>query len=149
MHERTRTLPVAAWIAAFTLGPVLGQAADPPAGSTAAATPPPAATAVCVQPSPLPLCMMWSCTTGEWVPQPKGVRCSDSDPCTYGDLCDGLGNCVGTPVTCAPAGPCETSACNGTAVCTVIKRAAGTVCPASTNPCEVACDGQSAYCQPQ
>lgn len=98
-----------------------------------------------------PNCWEWVCIADTWELQPRdtGTACTDGNACTWGDACDGAGHCRGTAVSCDPAGPCETSVCNGTATCTVAKVAAGAVCPASTNPCEAVCDGQSAQCQPQ
>lgn len=98
-----------------------------------------------------PTCWEWVCLTDVWELQPKsaGTACNDGNACTWGDVCDGAGHCRGADVVCVAAGPCETSACNGTVVCTVTKLPAGTACPAPTNPCEAVCDGQSAQCQPQ
>ncbi len=49
-----------------------------------------------------------------------GISCADSNACTYGDHCDGAGNCVGTSYTCAGLGydaNCS-PACDGTGTCT-------------------------------
>src|SRR6266545_2125315 len=82
--------------------PALGTAQTSPCGS------PPTAQ--------LPICQVWKCTLERiWEPAPalNGTACSDGDPCTYGDACNGNGGCVGTRITCTPAGPCQTSVCNG------------------------------------
>ena len=103
-------------------------------------------------------CEVVVCNNGEWASyyQAPGTACNDSNACTYGDVCDAAGACRGTPITCAPRGPCELSACNGTSTCVVTTRASGTVCPYSNtgnpadapNPCENTCDGTSYRCQP-
>jgi hypothetical protein len=55
-------------------------------------------------------------------PAALGTSCDDTNPCTYGDKCDGKGSCAGTPITCA-SDSCETRACNGTAKCTETPKA--------------------------
>ena len=103
-------------------------------------------------------CEIVVCNNGEWASgiEPAGTPCNDSNACTYNDVCDAAGTCRGTPITCAARGPCETSACNGTSICTVATRPAGAACPYSNtgnpadppNPCENTCDGVSYWCQP-
>jgi hypothetical protein len=105
---------------------------------------PDAAAAACgTQPPPMP-CTRWVCTIDGWtdVPLANGTSCNDGDPCTYRDVCTN-GLCAGTWISCTR--PCE--ACSGGSTCSL--RAAGTTCPASTNPCEAVCDGVSPYCQPR
>jgi hypothetical protein len=121
------------------------------AGNPAGNPAPAAITNPCgTKPAPMK-CYTWVCTGAGWEPMRSaaGTACDDGNLCTYSDVCDGSGFCSGTPSNCVPAGPCETSACTGTASCVVAKRPAGTACPLSTNPCEAVCDGQSAFCQPQ
>lgn len=95
-------------------------------------------------------CKEWICVGGTWdlVVSAAGTSCNDGNACTYGDVCNGAGSCTGTPVTCTPSKPCESSTCNGTATCTVGVAPPGPCPVASDNPCEAVCDGQSYYCQP-
>lgn len=103
-------------------------------------------------------CEIVTCSWGEWAIGYKaaGTACSDSNSCTYGDVCSSFGTCVGTAISCTPRGPCETSTCNGTSACVVTIRSAGTACPYSNSgnpaeapsPCEATCDGASPWCQP-
>lgn len=58
---------------------------------------------------------------------PEGSACSDGNPCTYEDACSASGECVGSAVTCQSDG-CTSSACNGTAQCTVTTLAPGQAC---------------------
>ncbi|MFN7132530.1 MAG: Ig-like domain-containing protein, partial [Myxococcales bacterium] len=57
----------------------------------------------------------------------QGTSCSDANPATRNDVCDGAGRCAGTPYTCTP-GQCElTSVPNGSG-CTTTPRMNGTSC---------------------
>jgi hypothetical protein len=61
-------------------------------------------------------------------PIAAGTGCSDSNPCTLDDNCDGSGSCQGEAVDCGPfAGACHASSCvGGACVVTVL----------SGNPCD-------------
>ena len=65
-----------------------------------------------------------SLTTGVCTKTPRGngAACGgngDGNPCTYNDVCDGSGNCAGTPIDCeAQSTVCVQYSCNGTAACT-------------------------------
>ncbi|UCE59622.1 MAG: hypothetical protein JSU63_19535, partial [Phycisphaerales bacterium] len=51
-------------------------------------------------------------------PFPQGTNCSDGDPCTENDVCDGAGNCAGTPIDPCPG--CVADAdCNDFVPCTL------------------------------
>jgi hypothetical protein len=55
-------------------------------------------------------------------PKGAGVACNDANACTFGEACDGSGNCRGgTTVSCV-TDPCNTRTCNGTATCKVTPR---------------------------
>ena len=49
-------------------------------------------------------------------PLGSGMPCSDGDPNTLDDACDGQGTCVGTLLACTP-GSCETSSAPLDGVC--------------------------------
>ncbi len=55
------------------------------------------------------------------------VACDDGNPSTGGDLCDGSGACVGTPIICAPTQCQASSTPNGTD-CDVTFKAASALC---------------------
>lgn len=156
----------ARWAFAALLGAAVVMAAPVADAGVAGASPTPAAPVLApavvvtcpgTKPKARP-CEVVVCNNGEWASynQAPGTACNDSNACTYGDVCDAAGACRGTPITCAPRGPCELSACNGTSTCVVTTRASGTVCPYSNtgnpadapNPCENTCDGTSYRCQP-
>jgi hypothetical protein len=67
-------------------------------------------------------------------PEPNGAPCSDGDPCTLADACDGIGHCIGTPRSCPEqdGNPCTLPACEWGA-CTEL--------PVEGQPCET--DGDS------
>ncbi|PKN54971.1 MAG: hypothetical protein CVU56_23835 [Deltaproteobacteria bacterium HGW-Deltaproteobacteria-14] len=70
-----------------------------------------------------------TCVAGHCVDngsQPSGTPCDDGSDGTYGDACDGAGDCGGTTVICAADTPCTTYAANGSATCTATQ---------STDPC--------------
>lgn len=78
---------------------------------------------------------------------PPGTRCDDGSACSADDHCDGAGVCV---AHVCPARPCEMGVCDpATHVCVYALLPANTACPNATNPCELVCDGTSAYCQPE
>ena len=57
-----------------------------------------------------------------------GAACADGNPETGNDICDGAGNCAGTPIDCSQPGPCtETFVPNGTG-CTATFYPEGTPC---------------------
>ena len=41
-----------------------------------------------------------------------GVSCSDGTVCTAGDACDGVGKCLGKPLTCVDDQPCTEDTCD-------------------------------------
>jgi hypothetical protein len=49
------------------------------------------------------------------------VACDDADLCTYSDVCNGGGTCMGTPVVCEddPSICGAAASCNGTSVCSL------------------------------
>lgn len=51
--------------------------------------------------------------------QPDGTRCTDGNPCTYGDVCLEEACAGGWAITC-PSDACATRACNGTSTCAVL-----------------------------
>jgi hypothetical protein len=75
---------------------------------------------------------------------PAGTPCDDGNPCTINDVCDGNGNCLGTPIVCPDDGdPCTIQVCNpATGSCDVLPAPAGTPCD-DGDPCTVndVCDG--------
>ena len=79
-------------------------------------------------------CVDGACTH---TPMPADSPCRDNDLCNGDEACDGAGACrPGTPVDCAPSGPCVTSACDaGTGACVEAPMADccldDTACPAS------------------
>ncbi|MBI5548664.1 MAG: hypothetical protein HY901_32685 [Deltaproteobacteria bacterium] len=86
-------------------------------------------------------------TSGECIygARPADWRCSDGDECTVGDLCDGLGTCVGgTPTACQTTVQCRLSqgACDPTTGrCSFAVAPSGTSCE-DGEPCTEpdACD---------
>lgn len=72
---------------------------------------------------------------------PKGTECSDNNPCTTGDACDGAGRCVpekGQACNTPPNNQCWNAqgACDGKGGCTYTKKATETTCD-DGNPCTV------------
>ncbi len=63
-----------------------------------------------------PGCIRWTCINGDWVEsgfKAAGTACDDRSACTTGDICDGKGTCVGTPLPGINDGnPCTTDSCN-------------------------------------
>jgi MYXO-CTERM domain-containing protein len=61
---------------------------------------------------------------------PKGVSCSDMNPCTTTDVCDGAGKCGGTMRTCpATTAKCRVAACDSaTGMCSDKLAASGAAC---------------------
>ncbi|WP_309888461.1 kelch repeat-containing protein, partial [Archangium sp.] len=60
----------------------------------------------------------------------SGAACNDGDACTVGEVCNGVGGCAGTPVSCnSPPGQCYQAAgtCSG-GTCSYAPKAAGTAC---------------------
>ncbi|MGB0591153.1 MAG: hypothetical protein ACPGU1_15870 [Myxococcota bacterium] len=70
-----------------------------------------------------------------------GVQCSDGDPNTLDDQCDGAGACVGTALTCTP-GLCETMSVAVGGVCVPTYALTGAPCDDSdlTTKADI-CDG--------
>ena len=57
------------------------------------------------------------------IPKSMGGACNDGNACTFGETCDGAGNCrPGTSVSCV-SDACNNRVCNGTATCKVTPRA--------------------------
>jgi hypothetical protein len=100
-------------------------------------------------------------STGLCVPsaKPDGVGCSDGAACTTNDACLG-GHCVGAPLDCGPAGPCEVSrscepasgtckptlrpdaeTCSDGDACTTLDRCTSGVCTPGTEPLD--CDDEN------
>ncbi len=67
-------------------------------------------------------------------PRAAGVACDDGNTCTFNDLCNGSGTCVGTTLSCN-SDSCATRACNGSASCTVTPVLDGTACGGTGNLC--------------
>ena len=63
-------------------------------------------------------CQTGLCCNGGRV-MPSGTICMDNDPCTYGDTCNGAGECLGTEVVCEDEpGPCGVKrTCDWTDTC--------------------------------
>jgi len=64
-------------------------------------------------------------------PVPRGTTCNDSNVCTTGDVCDGVGKCGGTTKTCPASGsPCLVNACDPTTTTgtCIAKPQAGATC---------------------
>ncbi len=89
---------------------------------------------------------------------PDGSACSDKNPCTLGDACDG-GTCRGqggacecaTDEDCKPLQPVEYDLCQGPLVCLdgacAPDPAQAVTCPAGTGPCTTeACDPATGLC---
>jgi subtilase family serine protease len=51
------------------------------------------------------------------VPAELGTLCDDGNACSYADVCNAGGACIGTPITCA-SDACHQRTCNGTSSCT-------------------------------
>ncbi len=77
---------------------------------------------------------------------PAGSKtCDDLNPCSYGDTCDGNGNCAGNTYQCT-LGECDSSVtCNGTGGCTRSYKSWGTSCD-DGNSCTTGeyCNGSGA-----
>ena len=81
--------------------------------------------------------------TGECVTGAAGdeTSCDDGDPCTVGDVCDGVGGCAGSDLDCSGfAGACVTAACDAGQCLTEALEGEPCVAP---NPCVT-----GATCQP-
>jgi hypothetical protein len=61
------------------------------------------------------------------VNKPDNTQCSDSNACTYGDVCRS-GVCSGTGYTCTPSQCQSTSVCDGTGGCLYGNKTNGTGC---------------------
>lgn len=48
---------------------------------------------------------------GQCVVSENGTPCDDSDACTFGDLCNGSGECIGTQVNCTDGNSCTDDVC--------------------------------------
>ena len=58
-----------------------------------------------------------------------GSPCDDEDPCTIGEVCDGLGQCMGGQAySCSDGDPCTEDLCDGQGGCSNPPSPAGTVC---------------------
>ena len=68
------------------------------------------------------------------VPVP-GRACSDLNACTDSDLCDGIGACVGQPITCNDNNECTDDSCNPASGCVYV--ADDTNFCSDGNPCTV------------
>lgn len=66
------------------------------------------------------------------VPYPAGTPCTDDDPYTLHDVCDGRANCVGTPVVCPPPAQCQSE---------VVYNLTTGRCEAVWEPFNASCDG--------
>jgi hypothetical protein len=83
--------------------------------------------------------------TCSYAPKPFGSACNDSNACTSGDVCDGNGNCVGSPVSCnsPPNSQCyaTSGACSG-GTCFYTPSPSGTPCnDGNPNTANDKCDG--------
>ncbi len=86
---------------------------------------------------------------------PKGATCSDANPCTLGDTCDGGGSCMpGKVISCA-APPCQAAACDpNTGGCAAVALDAtpcddGQACTSGDTCAVGACKGGAWTCQCQ
>ena len=72
-----------------------------------------------------------------------GSPCDDGNPCTSNDTCDGMGNCIGTPIICDDGNPCTDDYCDSLVGCVYIPNHG--VCD-DGDPCTVndVCDGTGA-----
>ncbi len=60
------------------------------------------------------VCTTDSCSFGTCVNESMpGATCNDSDVCTVDDMCDILGNCLGTPMDCNDQNDCTADSCIG------------------------------------
>lgn len=78
--------------------------------------------------------------------KPAGTGCSDANPCTKADQCDGGGNCKGSVYTCPAPDQCQVSVtCDGEGGCTTANKLPGNPCN-DQDPCTKAdqCDGSGA-----
>ncbi len=60
------------------------------------------------------ICGTWLCETGFCIDSPlvEGTECSDDEPCTDGDMCDGYGMCApGDPIDCDDSEFCTDDLC--------------------------------------
>ena len=73
---------------------------------------------------------------------PHGALCDDGNPDTHGDVCNGQGGCVGSPITCPAPAQCTSSYQVIGGQCTPKYALAGAVCD-DGNPATVGdlCDG--------
>lgn len=81
-----------------------------------------------------------------WSATPTGYACDDKDPCSYGEVCDGLGACASGALLACPSATDACGArraCNGTESCTVDFPAAQTPCEPDSLACtDDLCDGR-------
>jgi hypothetical protein len=55
-----------------------------------------------------PPCVIQTCVSQACQTSHPTGSCDDGNPCTYGDHCDGAGNCVGSTPVCPTNDPCNT-----------------------------------------
>lgn len=80
-------------------------------------------------------------------PVPAGTWCTDRNPCTLGDQCDGGGHCLGAPAAagtgCDDGEACTTSdQCNAAGACVGTALANGTACDGAPCWVEACLNGQ-------
>lgn len=78
------------------------------------------------------------------VPMAGGIACTDNNPCTIKDLCDGNGSCVGGQLQPCVGSLCAPQACSpATGTCVATAALIGSACE-DGNPCTLAdtCDGK-------
>ncbi len=88
-------------------------------------------------------CRWCDSETNGWASKPESETCNDSDPCTYGDHCDG-GTCGGTPIVCEDGpGICGADrSCDGSNTCVVAFPDNATSCESDGKDCtDDHCDG--------
>ncbi len=100
------------------------------------------AAGVCVPAAPVACealgeaCRERRCVGGSCVitTRPEGFSCDDSNPCTSADACGG-GECLGLPLVCPEAAPCQVAVCDpATAACTTTAIPNGSACE-DGDPC--------------
>lgn len=79
-------------------------------------------------------CKSYSCINSGGLPVCQatainiGGSCDDSDPCTHFDVCDTIGNCGGTPISCPSPNQCEISVSCVGGNCIHTYKSNGTLC---------------------
>jgi hypothetical protein len=94
-------------------------------------------------------CASYSCNGASCVPSyaGAGTGCNDNNACTYSDVCNGSGSCVGTAVHCPAGNACTYYTCNGGSTCDLNYQPSGTLCGRGDTCCTggpEACNGSGA-----